>query len=65
MVELRILGQGTGSKEIDGKKGGTSHTYMVGTGLQTLNTNAYIPIPHTHLTLPIHGPERFCMVTYI
>ena len=65
MVELRILGQRERSKKTFGKERGTGHTYMVVTGLQTLYTDAHIPIPHTYVTISIHGPKRFCMVTYI
>ena len=65
MVESGILGRRERSKEKYGEKRGASHTYMVGTGLQTLHTDAHIPIPHTYVSLSIHGPERFCMVTNI
>ena len=58
MVESRILGRREwGEKSVKNKKGGTGHTYLVGTGLQTLHTNAHIPISHTYVTIPIHGPK--------
>ena len=57
--------EGKGVKRISVKKEEPVTTYMVGTGLQTLHTDAHLPIPHTHITISIHGPKQFCMVTCI